>query len=79
MQNVVMNAFYGERRSKLDTGVRKLLAHNAPTATEPERIEIPTKLYLRIKKLADITRDRAEFATELKADLAASGLLQKSD
>ena len=78
-QNVVMNAYYGERRDVLDPQVMKMLGDQAPKQGEPEIIAVPARLYVRIRMLAEITRDRAEIATKLKADLAASDLLQRQD
>ena len=79
MQGVVMSAFYGAPRNVLNPQVLKMLGDQAPKQADPEVIEIPVKLYARIRALAEITRDRAAYATKLKQDLAASGLFQKND
>jgi hypothetical protein len=79
MQNVVMSAFYGERRDVHNPKLLEMLGDDAPKQAEPEVIEVPIKLYTRIQMLAEITRDRAEYAAKLKADLAAAGLFQMKE
>ena len=73
LAGVVMNAFHGECRHGLFGEAAKVL-ETTEALPPPEEIEVPAKLYARIKALAELTRERRTTETELRRDLVASGL-----
>ena len=79
MQGVVMNAFFGEPRFRLDAQVIELLGDKAPKQSEPEEVELPASLFVRIKNLAETQRDLNEYASELKKDLGDTGLFARKE
>ena len=51
----------------------------AADCAEPEEVEVPASLFVRIKYLAETQRDLNTYASELKKDLGDTGLFARKE